>query len=149
MKFQVPQFIDMEDKIFGPLSFKEFIYLAGGAGLSYIFYRYIPSFYLALIFIIPIMAFALALAFYKVNNKPFIEIVQSAIIFAIGKKLYIWKKEPRPLSEKEKNSGSSFGRASGAPAVRSSKLTNIGFDLDVNSKSEQPKNLNDSLNIKI
>ena len=34
MMFSVPQFIDVEDKIIGPLTLKQFIYLAGGAGLS-------------------------------------------------------------------------------------------------------------------
>jgi hypothetical protein len=29
MQFRVPQFIDIEDKLFGPLTFKQFIYLAG------------------------------------------------------------------------------------------------------------------------
>ncbi len=104
----------MEDKIFGPLSFKEFIYLAGGAGLSYILYRYIPSTFIAILVIIPVISFAGLLAFYKVNNKPFIEIVESAIIFTLGKKLYIWKKEPKVLS----------------------KLTNLGFDLDINNKNK-------------
>ncbi len=33
MRFEVPQFIDVEDKIFGPFTFKQFLYLAGGAGL--------------------------------------------------------------------------------------------------------------------
>ena len=34
MRFEVPQFVDIEDKIFGPLTFKQFIYIAGGAGVS-------------------------------------------------------------------------------------------------------------------
>lgn len=147
MKFQVPQFIDMEDKIFGPLSFKEFIYLAGGAGLSYIFYRFIPSFYVALILILPTLAFAAALAFYKVNNKPFIEIVEAAILFTLGKKLYIWKKEPKPLT---KDSVASFatGTASPVPTLGKSKLSNMGFELDVKKKAEE-KSINDALNIRI
>ena len=39
MQFKVPQFLDIEDKIFGPFTFKEFVYLAGGAGLCFILYR--------------------------------------------------------------------------------------------------------------
>jgi len=42
MRFKVPQFIDIEDKIFGPFSFKQFVYLAGGAGLCYIFFKTLP-----------------------------------------------------------------------------------------------------------
>ena len=39
MQFKVPQFIDVEDKLFGPVTFKEFVYLAGGAGLIYVIYK--------------------------------------------------------------------------------------------------------------
>ena len=39
MQFKVPQFLDIEDKIFGPFTFKEFVYLAGGAGLCFVLYR--------------------------------------------------------------------------------------------------------------
>ncbi len=142
MKFQVPQFIEMEDKIFGPLSFKEFIYLAGGAGLSYILYRFIPSFYLSLIFIIPVLGLACALAFYKVNNKPFIEVLQSAFIFAVGRKLYIWKKEQRAMSPQERTSMR-------VPTLGKSKLTNMGFNLDVKEKKSDSQNINEALNIRI
>ena len=42
MQFQVPQFIEVEDKIFGPLTFKQFVYVAGGAGLAYLVWRVSP-----------------------------------------------------------------------------------------------------------
>ena len=42
MRFQVPQFIDIEDKIFGPLTFKQFVYLAGGGGLAFLIYKSVP-----------------------------------------------------------------------------------------------------------
>ena len=32
MRFEVPQFIDIEDKIIGPLTWRQFIYLGGGVG---------------------------------------------------------------------------------------------------------------------
>ena len=42
MHFQTPQFIEIEDKIFGPLTLKQFIYLAGAAGLSFTAYSLLP-----------------------------------------------------------------------------------------------------------
>jgi hypothetical protein len=42
MHYQVPQFIEIEDKIFGPLTLKQFIYLAGGVGLCLIFFSLLP-----------------------------------------------------------------------------------------------------------
>ena len=72
MRFQVPQFIEIESKIFGPLTFKQFIYLTGGAGIVFLFYITLP-FFLAVMLIAPVGAFAIALSFYKVHNRPFIK----------------------------------------------------------------------------
>ena len=44
MRFQVPQFIEVEDKIFGPLTLKQFIYLAGAGGLVFVLWRVLPLF---------------------------------------------------------------------------------------------------------
>ena len=136
MKFQVPQFIEMEDKIFGPLSFKEFIYLVGGAGFSYIIYRFVDPFLLALILILPVLGFSFLLAFYKVNNKPFIEVLQSGLKYFIGNKLYIWKKENKPVPTKEVDVSIKSGPALNVPSVRQSKLSSLNFNLDVKNKKE-------------
>src|SRR4051812_15323121 len=92
MRFQVPQFIEVEDKIFGPLTFKQFVYLAGGAGICVILFTFLPKF-LAFLIALPIAIFAAALAFYRVNDKPFIGLVEAFFNYSLGNKLYIWKKE--------------------------------------------------------
>ena len=91
MNFQVPQFIEIEDKIFGPLTFKQFIYIAGSAGLAFICYAFLPLF-IAFIPILIIVAFGLALAFYQVNERPFIFTIESFLRYLFASKLYIWKK---------------------------------------------------------
>ncbi len=55
MRYQVPQFIEIEDKIFGPLTLKQFIYLAGGGGLCLIFFSLLPL-YIMVILSIPVIA---------------------------------------------------------------------------------------------
>ena len=93
MRFEVPQFIDVEDKIFGPLTFKQSIYLAGGAGLAYVSYKLTPfpfSILLPLIF----AGLGLLLAFYKINSRTFIEVAQAFTAYQIKGKLYIWKRAP-------------------------------------------------------
>jgi hypothetical protein len=92
MEYQVPQFIEVEDKIFGPFTLKQFIYVAGGVGLCAIFLLYFPLF-VGIILAIPVGAFTAALAFYKVNNKPFVEIMEAAFKYYVGDRLYLWKKE--------------------------------------------------------
>lgn len=93
MRFEVPQFIDVEDKIFGPLTFKQFIYLLGGGGLAYVSYKIIPTpFWIPVSLALVICA--LALAFYKLNNRPFIEIAQAWISFQWKGKKFIWQRAP-------------------------------------------------------
>ena len=129
MKFQVPQFIEIEDKIFGPLTLKQFIYLAGGAGLSYIIYATLYI-YLALPIIAVVVTFSLALAFYKINNKPFILILESAVKYALGNKLYIWKKVDRKvISEKNKETSQA---SVFIPKLSDSKLKDLTWSLDIN-----------------
>lgn len=96
MRYQVPQFIEIEDKVVGPFTIKQFIYLVGGLGLSFIFYRFLPL-YIAIVFIVGIEALSLSLAFYKINNKPFIDFLESAFLYYTKDNLYIWKKEDKKI----------------------------------------------------
>jgi len=126
MRFQVPQFIEIEDKIFGPFTFKQFVYLAGGAGIAFIVYQALPLF-LAALFIIPIVSFSLALAFYKVNNRPFIFMVESSFRHLLRRKLYTWKKEERAAREEERNAVAEAI----IPKLSEGKLKDIAWSLDV------------------
>lgn len=90
----MPQFIEVEDKIFGPLSLKQFIYIAGGLGLCAILILYFP-FYIGVLLAIPVALFAGALAFYKVNNKNFVDIMEAAFNFYTKDRLYLWKRETK------------------------------------------------------
>ena len=67
MRFQVPQFIDVEDKIFGPLTLKQFIYVAGGASITLVTTTFFGVF-LGIIIASPILLRSLALAFYKIKS---------------------------------------------------------------------------------
>jgi hypothetical protein len=93
MRYQVPQFIEVEDKIFGPFTLKQFIYLAGGGGLCLVFFTLTPI-YIAIMLAVPVAALAGALAFYQVNGRPFIIVMEHAFMYLVGKKLYLWKQRP-------------------------------------------------------
>mgnify|MGYP001561721383 FL=1 len=131
MRFQVPQFIEVEDTIFGPLTLKQFLYLAGGAGASIAIYIYIPYKIIAILIIIPVAAFSLALAFYKINNRPFIDTVQSFFYYSIGDKLYLWKKgEKKPVSQVSDQVQQAKSMLS-IPKISESKLKDLTWSLDI------------------
>lgn len=95
MKFRVPQFIDIEDKIIGPLTLKQFGYVVGAGGVSFIIWTFIPIHFIAVIVIIPVAGLFLALAFVKYNNRSFGEFLESAFMYYTGAKIYTWK-QPTP-----------------------------------------------------
>jgi len=130
MQYQVPQFIEIEDKIFGPFTFKQFIYIVGGSALCYFAYRFLPI-YIAIFFIAPIGGLSFALAFYKVNNRPFIFVLESAIRFLMGHKLYIWKKSEPKQEDYKKNIELSSTKVS-IPKLSNSRLRDLTWSLDIN-----------------
>ncbi len=145
MLFQVPQFIEVEDKIIGPFTFKQFVYLAGGAGIAFILYKIFPLF-IAVFFIVPVILLSLALAFYKINDQPFIMALESMLKYAIGGKLYIWKKGPpqkSPVTKKKQSDEDVSGLL--VPRVSEGKLKDIAWSLGVNESmyagEEKTKNV--------
>lgn len=92
MRFEVPQFIEIEDKIIGPLTWKQFLYLAGGAGGIVILYLIAPFIFLIIIGL-PFGALAVGLAFHRINNRPLDIFLESGINYFRKTKLYLWKRE--------------------------------------------------------
>lgn len=136
MQYQIPQFIEIEDQIFGPFTFRQFIYILGGAGISYVIYRVLPI-YISIFLIIPTVVFAGALAFYKVNNRPFINIVESAINYFVNSKLYLWKKNWNKEKPKENVDIEIHKKETSAykiPTISQSKLKELSWSLDINDK---------------
>jgi cellulose synthase/poly-beta-1,6-N-acetylglucosamine synthase-like glycosyltransferase len=129
MRYQVPQFIEVEDKLFGPLTLKQFIYLAGGAGLAVVFYLLIKPLFLSFIFIAPVIGFACALAFLRINNRPFISVLESAFMFVINPKLYIWKHEQKPVAQAQKEEPA-LAVSQLSPSISNSKLKDLTWNLD-------------------
>ncbi len=92
MQFEVPQFIEIEDKIIGPLTWKQFIYVAGGIGMLIILFLSLPFMFFVL-FGLPIGALSGALAFHRVNNRHFSIFLESAVKYFTSPKLYLWHRE--------------------------------------------------------
>lgn len=134
MRFQLPQFIDVEDKIFGPLTFKQFIYLAGGGSVALIGVTLLGLFW-GLLVSSPIVILAVALAFYKINNRPFINILESAFKYLTNDKLYIWQKTEKTPDQKieaDKKYSSLL-----VPNLSGSKLKDMNWELDVKKKEDE------------
>ena len=134
MRFQVPQFIEVEDKIFGPLTFKQFVYVAGGAGMCVLLFTFFPTF-IAILVALPVAALAGALAFYKYNSKPFIHFLEAFLHYNLQDKLYVWHKEEKAVSSKQEAVGSGPLKQVYVPKLSESKLRDLTWSLDVKDSS--------------
>lgn len=130
MRFQVPQFTEVEDKIIGPLTFKQFIYLAGAVGMASLLFYLLPRF-IAIVFALPVVGFGALLAFYKINGQPFIKVVESFVKYSLTGKLYLWKHERKAPSTKDKRPMD----PGLVPKLSNSKLHDLMWSMDVNQSN--------------
>jgi len=91
MRFEVPQFIEIEDKIFGPFTWKQFIYLCGGVGFAVVLLLTTNMFIFVLVGL-PIGGLAMLLAFYEVNNRSFAGFLEAMMKYVSNSRLYLWRK---------------------------------------------------------
>jgi len=92
MRFEVPQFIEIEDKIFGPLTWRQFLYLGGGLGMAVVLFL-TTSIFVFLLLGLPLALLAGALAFYPVNNRPFSFFLEAIFNYLTKQRLYLWRQK--------------------------------------------------------
>ncbi len=92
-KFVVPQFIDSEDKILGPITVRQFLVClvaTGAVFLEYTIFR-LPW---SLLGIIPTVTLAGVFGFLKVNGQPFHIFFINVLQTKTRPPLRVWNKEP-------------------------------------------------------
>lgn len=93
MQFQVPQNIDLEDKIIGPLTLIQFLYLLSGGVVDYLLFLWLGTGFFFWIFAIPIAIVALALTFLKVQDQPLSYFIKAGLIYLSRPKKRLWQRQ--------------------------------------------------------
>ncbi len=137
MQFQVPQFIDIEDKVIGPFTIKQFLYLLC-AGLIIFIVSKILNLFATIILAIPIAGIALALAFVKIGGQPFIIIAKNFLSFVKRPDFYVWKKPLGKNQPQEQNENIEIIKRAPAkikikPEAKES-LQDMGWKVEVNKE---------------
>lgn len=101
MQFQVPQFIETEDKVVGPFSIRQFIYVGIAALISAFFYFLVQT-WLFLILAIIFIGSALAISFLKVQGRPLMNVIMSGAHFYWNPQTYVWKPDHPVVTHTEK-----------------------------------------------
>lgn len=136
MQFRVPQFIDIEDKIIGPLSWRQFAYILGAAAIGYVCLRLLPSKILALIVGGPFILLFLALAFVRINDRPFVETLQNAFSYFTRGNIYTWQKNNTALEE-NKPQVKNIEQMTAPVKMERKNLKELAFGLDVKTGKEE------------
>lgn len=92
MQYSVPQFVDVEDKVIGPLSIKQFLWLLGGAGISVVLWLLLPTI-LAIILDLPVVLLAAGFAFFKVNGVGLQVYLANLVGFVLRPNTRVWLRE--------------------------------------------------------
>lgn len=90
-QFVVPQFIDAEDQILGPVTARQFVILMFAFLLDFLLFKLL-SFVTFLLTGIPVIVLAGILAFVKINGQPFHFFILNLIQTLKKPKLRIWDK---------------------------------------------------------
>ena len=91
MQYQVPQFIEVESKIIGPLTLKQFFYLAGAFLLNFALFFFFQT-WLWFIVVAITGGLAVTFAFAKINGRPFSAFVLAALTYFLKPRFYLWQK---------------------------------------------------------
>lgn len=91
-QFVVPQFIEVEDKIFGPITTRQFLILMGAGGLIFLGWTF-GDFMTFVITFLVVGGMAVLFAFVKVNGQVFHIFMLNVLISLRKPSIRIWKKD--------------------------------------------------------
>ncbi len=91
-QFVVPQFLDVEPKIIGPITGRQFAILLSVLLAEFILYRLVLNIVALLLIGLPILGIGILFAFAKVNGQPFHYIMLNMIQTFRKPRLRVWDK---------------------------------------------------------
>jgi hypothetical protein len=98
MQYLLPQFIDVEDKLIGPLTLKQFLVMLG---IGAVIFMYFTVFNLGIVFYllsIPTAIFGAYITWYKYNGKPIYAYVIPFVMYMVSPRQLIYARQPQEPS---------------------------------------------------
>ncbi|MBI5037337.1 MAG: PrgI family protein [Candidatus Kerfeldbacteria bacterium] len=128
-QFIVPQFLDVENKIIGPLTVRQFITFLIGAGMIFIVFK-LANFWAAAIEGVLIFALTGVFAFAKINGRPFHHFLLNMMQTLRRPTLTIWHKQYDNSSVKEEKEKPAPPPPSKKQRLTESRLTELSLVVD-------------------
>lgn len=141
LQYKVPQNVDVEDKIIGPLTAKQFIQSLMGFSIIYILYATLApiSFTLFMFVAFPIVLLFVALAVYRVNDQPFEKFLFALIQYARRPNIRIWQKETEIADIKVIHTQKREKKEEEKEEITKSQLDELAYILDTRGWVEEHK----------
>lgn len=123
MRFQVPQFIEEETKIAGPLTFKQFALMGvAGVGVIILYAAFAKTNFLIFAFLSTLLVISvLALAFIRVSGRSLPSVLGNFFLYSLSSRIYLWKKKdlpPRIVWQKLEDKNAPAGPDPSSPELR-------------------------------
>lgn len=137
--YKVPQNIDMEDRIVGPLTMLQFVYLLIGGMIIYVSWMTF-DFSLFMVVALPVGFFTLCMAFLKVQDQPFSKFITATLLYLTKPKTRVWQKESvrSHLTIVAKTPSTPREQSGNHAILDSSARENLAQVLDSGGKTEAP-----------
>lgn len=140
MQFVVPQFIEVESKIIGPISARQFVIMLVGAGLLFLLYKFAP-FWLLIVGGAMVLGTVGMFGFVKINSQPFHWFFLSLVQTFRRPRLRLWFRDEFTFKEKapkkEKEDTKVVARAK--VPVSNSRLAEMALLVDTGGAYVQPE----------
>lgn len=143
MQFVVPQFIEVEDKIVGPLSVRQFLIFLVGFGIIFILFKLL-SFVVFIIAAMMVFALTGIFAFAKINGQAFHYFFLNIIYTIKRPHLKVWQKEITSKEIAEVHRKETIKTTKVIPAkkiVTSSKLAQLSLVVDTGGAYKEEEDL--------
>jgi hypothetical protein len=99
MQYRVPQFIEHEAKILGPLNIRQSLLVGGVIAACFFMYFSIgqTNFFLFLLIAGALVGVALAISFTKIEGQGLPTVMKNWANFNVNPKIFLWKRKQSPV----------------------------------------------------
>jgi len=133
-QFTVPQFIDVEDKIIGPLTVRQFVIILVAMIISGISYK-LFDFSLFLAVAVVMIILAALFSFVKINGRPFHLFMLNAFQTLRRPGLRVWNNRLMPVKKEEPNIGIRTEVPAALPKIyKKSRLAELALIVDTKGR---------------
>ena len=142
MQFIVPQFIDVEDKIFGPISVRQFITFLFGGAIIFIDYElfYKTSFWVFALSSVFLFGLTGVFAFLRINGRPFHYFLLNLFNTLKDPRFRVWNKTASNVERIKKEKITPQELIPTKKPLSASKLTQLSLLVDTGGAYHEEEN---------